>query len=85
MFIKRYANYWNEIGIELKLDATVLEIIRENYATHHNKTEECCKTMIRKWLEVSSNATWDNLLKAIDAVTVVVTQVYPTFGKEKFG
>lgn len=65
------------------MDTTTLEIIKENYAMHHKKTEECCKAMIRKWLEISSNATWDDLLKAID--TVFVTQACPTFGEEKFG
>ena len=71
MFYKRYANYWSEIGIELNIEGSVLEIIRENYAIHHNKTEECCKAMIKKWLKVDVNATWEKLIKAIDDVEAV--------------
>ena len=59
------------MGIELNLDSSVLEIIRENYATHHNKTEECCKAMIKKWLKIDVNATWEKLFKAIDNVEAI--------------
>lgn len=71
MFYKRYATYWREIGIELNVDCSELEIIRENYATHHNKTEECCKAMIKEWLKVDINATWKKLIKAIDNVEAI--------------
>ena len=81
LFIERYANHWNEIGLELHVNDSRLEIIRENYATHHNKTEECCRAMVKEWLKVDNNATWENLFKAIEAVT----QASPTSGEEKFG
>ena len=74
LFHKRYAKYWHEIGVELNVHSSVLENVRENYATHHNKSEECCKSMIEEWLKVDSSATWEKLIKAID-----ITQANPTF------
>lgn len=78
LFYKRYAKHWNEIGVELKVDISVLENLRENFALHHNKTEECCKGMIKQWLRVDASATWEKLFKAIDNIEAI-TQASLTF------
>ena len=61
-----YAHCWKEIGIELTLSYTSLEIIEAN----HPKVEQRCTNMLAKWLQEDVSATWQKLLQAIDSPAV---------------
>ena len=55
---------WRDLGIEL-VDPTVLDIIEMDYP---RSAEDRCTCMLRKWLDVQPNASWNQLLEAIKAV-----------------
>jgi len=55
------------LGLEL-LDQKyedVLHKIKSNYST---SPIECCSKMFHLWLDESTNATWDQLIKALRAI-----------------
>ena len=57
-------NDWYEIGVEL-LDAgdeAVLDTIKDNHSGDANK---CASEMLRLWLARKSEASWNQLLKAL--------------------
>ena len=57
---------WYDLGIKL-LDAKsgpgVLELIRADYPNDNNK---CCKRMFLKWLSMKPDATWSQLVTALE-------------------
>ena len=61
--VPEYAHEWRDLGVLLNFKQAELEIIFKDF---RNDSRECCKTLFCRWLEKSSNATWDQLLLAID-------------------
>ena len=60
---------WRNIGIELGLIPSLLDSIAENCASKPEKSQECLKAVLEKWLmQDGPNATWNKLEHAITNV-----------------
>ena len=54
---------WRYLGALLHFEQAELDIIFSNF---RNNTEECCRSLLSRWLEKCVNASWDLLVRAID-------------------
>jgi len=61
----KYAIYWEELGASLGLQKYHIDIISKNNAYNPNRALDCSKSMLKKWLEIDTKATWDKLNNAI--------------------
>ena len=61
------ATKWYELGLEL-VDNRILKVIR---ADHHNDTNTCCHVMLEKWLEIKSDASWSQLVTALENIEMI--------------
>ena len=54
---------WRDLGLELvDSNKTVLKVIEAN---HHNDVDTCCRVMFEKWLEITPDANWSQLITAL--------------------
>lgn len=74
--IPKYANYWEDLGIKLGLKGHHIAVISQNNAFNPNRTLDCCKDMLKKWLQIDSGATWGKLRDAINIVSKKGKYVY---------
>ena len=66
---RRFANDWEDIGIELGLDLDVLRIIDRNNPL---RSEACLRETLDKWLQLNNaDATWKTLELALTNVNRV--------------
>ena len=63
-----YAARWRDLGVELNLPIHRLDIIAVNYINHPSYSEQCCKAVLQKWMEITPNPTWNIIQKAIDVL-----------------
>ena len=61
---KEFASNWHSLGLQL-LDINQLDIIQKNYPTD---TERCCTEMLKYWLNVDTEASWDKLINALEQI-----------------
>ena len=61
--VPRYAHKWRFLGTLLEFDQAELDII---YSDHRNDSKECCITLLSAWLDKFPDASWGQLLSAID-------------------
>ena len=62
--VQGVASKWRDLGVQL-LDPdseNMLVIIERN---HPQDVIECCKCVLRKWLDTKSDASWNQLLEAL--------------------
>ena len=60
---------WKELGIELLGGSTHrLNVIKRD---HHDSQDECCTAMFQEWLDVNPNASWNELIKALENIGLV--------------
>ena len=60
---------WFDIGVDLEIDADILEKIRDKY---HNEPAACLTNMIREWLKsVDRPATWTSLAFVLRSINEV--------------
>ena len=52
---------WRDLGVQLLPPETV-GIIAED---HSHSVVSCCKRMLEKWLETTTDATWNQLIRAL--------------------
>ena len=64
--IPKYAHEWRYLGALLHFEQSELDIINSDY---HNDARNCCGRLLSTWLEKVSNATWNQLLSAIDDIS----------------
>ena len=64
----RCAIYWEELGTKLGLQQHEIAIISKNNDYNSNRALDCSKSMLRKWLEIDTEATWGKLKDAIAAM-----------------
>ena len=60
------AGKWKTLGIQLLPPETV-DIIAID---HPNDTVSCCQRVFKKWLDTTSDATWNQLMKALRSPSV---------------
>ena len=68
-YVPKFAFKWKDIGIQL-LNTQHHSALNNIEADHKGNTEECCKRMIAKWLETEQNASWSQLIKALNKKSV---------------
>ena len=58
---------WHDLGTQLLSAATVgtLDVIKVD---HPNDAGACCNKMLVKWLELQPNATWSQLIMALENI-----------------
>ena len=61
------AAQWYDLGTQLLTDDTVgaLKVIKAN---HPNDVNACCNNLFVKWLELKPNATWSQLIIALENI-----------------
>ena len=64
-----WAAKWRELGEELGLSQHMLEIISMNNAYHPRNCEECCKAVLKKWLEQDPTASWSKIDEATNSIS----------------
>jgi len=62
-----YAPEWKLIGTLLDLPTATLDIIEHD---NHYKAKPCCNTMLSKWLEMDTTASWRKLFHVIESPAV---------------
>ena len=60
---RKHANDWKEIGLELKLDCDMLNIIEAGYPYGN---QEAFFAMIKRWIMTDCDATWRKVLEAVE-------------------
>ena len=58
------ATKWYELGLELVDSNKALKVIEADY----RNVNTCCRTMFEKWLEKTPNASWNQLVTALDNI-----------------
>ena len=71
--VPQYAHKWRYLGALLHFEQPELEIICNNC---HNDAEKCCGSLLSRWLEKNHDASWDQLLLAIDNLFPLSGTVY---------
>ena len=59
---------WYDLGLQLLDDVAgpgVLELIK---ADHRNNNNTCCNEMFVKWLQMKPDATWNELVRALNKI-----------------
>ena len=61
------AAQWHDLGKQLLSDDTVgvLDVIKVD---HPNDASACCNKMLVKWLQLQPNATWSQLMTALENI-----------------
>ena len=58
----KFATNWKQLGRNLKIVDNLLNIIEKN---HPHDSETCCSDMLNQWLDLTPNASWKLLNRAI--------------------
>ena len=61
--VPQYAHRWRYLGALLHFEQPELDIISINF---RNDAEECCRSLLSRWLEKNQDACWNHLFSAID-------------------
>ena len=67
LFIEKYATEWRNIGLELNITSEALDIIEVDYPT---EVQAHCRAMLKAWLQKYPEASWEQLLHAVEATDV---------------
>ena len=67
--VNEIAYKWRDLGVQLlrRDQGNVLNIIE---ADHSHDVVSCCKCLLKKWLETTTDATWNELIRALRSPTV---------------
>ena len=67
--VNNVAEKWKELGVQLLRSdqENVLNII---VADHPNDVVSCCKCVLKKWLDTTTDATWNQLITALKSPSV---------------
>ena len=72
--VPKHAARWKDLGIQLKLPEHDLDTIAANNKNSQSYCQDCCKAMLKKWMEVTPDATWSMLQKATDDLPIRAEQ-----------
>ena len=72
--VPKYAAQWKDLGIQLKIPEHHLDIIAANNKHSQSYCQDCCKAMLKKWMEITPDATRNVLQKAIDDLPIRAEQ-----------
>lgn len=62
--VPKVADKWEDLGVQLLRpdQEKMLDVIA---ADSSHDVVSCCKRVLKKWLETSTNATWNELIRAL--------------------
>ena len=65
--VRNAADKWRNLGVQLLRPNLTkeLDIIGAN---HPHNVVRCCECVLEKWLETSTDATWDELIEALKQI-----------------
>ena len=63
-----FSTRWYELGLQLLEESTGVKILREIDYDYPNNASRCCTKMFEIWLNQQPNASWDQLLTALDSI-----------------
>ena len=72
---------WENLGVHLKLKKSDLDCISRDNAHNPDRTKDCCRAVLKKWLELEFSPTWGTLEGAVNAIENVATTNYGIAGK----
>ena len=64
------AEKWDDLGYQLLVrpyQENLVNIIRKDYP---NNSIDCCKRVLKEWLDTTEDATWDQLISALRSPSV---------------
>ena len=64
ILIPKIANDWYQVGIQL-FDNSQLPKLDEIQATYSSDRRRGCVEMLKYWLQITPEATWDNLIHVL--------------------
>ena len=64
--VNSVAGKWKDLGVQL-LPPEMVDIIAED---HPHDVVSCCKCVLKKWLDTTTDATWNQLIKALRSPSV---------------
>ena len=82
--IPKVAKKWHELGIQL-LKQSQLPKLDEIQKAYPNDLQRCCVEMLKYWLTVTPEATWDNLIHALRAPGLEMLAIADEVEKEVEG
>ena len=68
--ITGFSTKWYELGLQLLEERTSIRILGEIEHDNPNNTSRCCTKMFERWLNQQPNASWDQLLTALDNINM---------------
>ena len=72
--VPKYAARWKDLGIQLKIPEYYLDTIAANNNHSQSYCQDCCKAVLKKWMDITPNATWNMLQKAIGDLPIRAEQ-----------
>lgn len=63
-----FSTKWYELGIQLLEESTSVNILSEIEHDYPNNASRCCTKMFEKWLSQQPNASWDQILTALNNI-----------------
>ena len=70
--VPKWASKWRQLGTQLNIDQHLMDIIEHD---HPNDCESCCSKMFSEWLDSSSAASWEDIIDAVDNLSLDGTYV----------
>lgn len=58
---------WKQLGEKLNIAPNLIDIIEYDRT---NDCQTCCREMLAKWLDSNLTACWEDLINAIDNLTI---------------
>ena len=69
--VPKCAARWRDLGIELKIPVHHLNTIAVDNTHHPSYSEQCCKAVLQKWMEITPKPAYSTLQKAVDCSSIV--------------
>ena len=72
--VTNVASKWRDLGVQLLRpdQETILDIIEKDYP---HDAASCCKRVLEKWLDKTTDATWNELIRALRSPSVQLDHV----------
>ena len=69
---------WYELGLQLEVKGKDLDVIQAN---NQNSVEACKREMFSKWLRITPNASYQQVVEALRVVGEISEAIKPTLQK----
>lgn len=70
MVVPEVSYKWKDLGIQLLKSGRKMGILNEIEANYSQDVRRCCQVMLEKWLELQSDASWGQLIEALESQAV---------------